>query len=195
MMISKTQPAVPPSSLYLETIYEESGGSFSSSATGGQNDHEQLLRYDTSQISHGLISARSIPTVHEYRERKATECQQKPPVEVRYRDGTKRYIHPTLTTAPMSRNQRKYSYSSPHDAPKINAKSRQIFNISPKKTKALLGNPSISLTIITAEDLSYAGVTPSSTSSFEEFDTLSLTKLAVELSIRYAKNSKRYITK
>ena len=179
-MASKTQRAVPPSSVYLETIYEESGGSFSSFAAGDENEinnHKHLSRYDANQTFRGLISARSMPTVHGYRRRKTTEYQQKPPVEVRYRDGTKRYIHPSLTATPTSRNQRKYSHTSPHDSSKINAKSRQIFNAPPKKKKVLPERPSVILTIITAEDLNHAGVASSSTSSLEESDALALTKL------------------
>ncbi|CAF0788914.1 unnamed protein product [Rotaria sp. Silwood1] len=183
-MVSKTQPVIPPAppAVHLETIYEESGDSLSSSVVNIQHkldNREQSSIYWSNQTSHGLISARSIPTVDVQRRRQENECQQKPPIEVRYLDGTKRYIHPLLTTTSTIIKRRKYSRSSRHDSSspiKINTKSRQIFNITPKKKKKLPKKPEIMLTIITAEDLSQAGITPPSTSSLDESDTLALTK-------------------
>jgi hypothetical protein len=187
-MVSKTQPVIPPPppppTVHLETIYEESGSSLSSSIV--DIHHQSRTRqkspaYSTSQTIHGLISARSIPSVDVHRRKRTNEYQQKPPIEVRYRDGTKCYIQPSLTTAPMIVNRRKYSHSSRHDlslssSTKINTKYRQILNTTPKKKKNLQKKSEIRLTIITAEDLSQAGITPPSTSSPDESDTLALTK-------------------
>ncbi|CAF3763366.1 unnamed protein product [Rotaria sordida] len=185
-MVSKTQPVIPPTlpTVHLETIYEESGDSHSSSIVNIQrqfDNREQSSSCWSNQTFHGLISARSIPTVDVHRRRQENDCQHKPPIEVRYLDGTKCYIHPSLTTTTASTiiKRRKYSRSSRHDSSspiKINTKSRQIFNITPKKKKKLPKKPEIMLTIITVEDLSQAGITPPSTSSLDESDTLALTK-------------------
>jgi len=182
-MVSKTQPVIPPSPpIHLETIYEESGSSLSSSiddAHQQSHNRQKSSTYSTNQTTHGLISARSIPSVDVHRRKETNEYQQKLPIEVRYRDGTKRYIHPSSTTAPMVINRRKYSHSSHHDSSlstKINTKYRQIFNTTPKRKRKLSKKPAIVLTIITAEDLSQAGITPPSTSSPDESDTLTLTK-------------------
>ncbi|CAF1149198.1 unnamed protein product [Adineta steineri] len=181
-MVSKTQPAIPPPPIHLETIYEESGSSLTSSVVDihhQSRNHQKLSIYNSNQTTHGLISARSIPSVDVHRRRRTSEYQQKPPIEVRYRDGSKRYIQPLLPTTPMIMNRRKYSHSSRHDSSssiKNNIKYRQIFNITPKKKKKLPEQSKIILTIITAEDLSQAGITPPSTSSPDESETLTLTK-------------------
>lgn len=190
-MASKTQPIIPPPppihSLHLETIYEESGSSLSlSSLVDLQHqsyNRQQSLIASTNQAIQGLISARSIPSVDVHRRNRSNEHQQKLPIEVRYRDGTKRYIHPSLTITPMVVNRRKYTRSSRHDSSssssstsKINPKYRQIFNTTPKKKKKLSKKSQIALTIITADDLSQAGITPPSTSSPDESDTLAFTK-------------------
>lgn len=186
-MMSKTQPAIPPlSSVHLETIYEESGSSLSSSIVDLQHqlyNHQQSAAAagSTNPTIQGLISARSIPSVDVQRRNRFNDHQQKLPIEVRYRDGTKRYIHPSLTTTPIIMNRRKHFHSSRHDSSsssttKINSKYRQIFNTTPKKRKKLPKKSEIMLTIITAEDLSQAGVTPTSTSSPDESDTLAFTK-------------------
>jgi hypothetical protein len=188
-MVSKAQPVIPPlTHVHLETIYEESGSSLSSSIVDAQhpsNNRQNLSTNSMNQTIHGLISARSIPSVDVHRRSQANEHQQKLPIEVRYRDGTKRYIHPSLTTiTPMVVHRRKYPHSSRHEpsssttttTTKINTKYRQIFNTTPKKKKKLPKKSDIILTIITAEDLSQAGITPPSTSSPDESDTLALTK-------------------
>ena len=181
-MVSKTQPAIPPLPVHLETIYEESGGSLASSVVDihhPSRNREKSSTYSTDRNIHGLISARSIPSVDVHRRRRTTEYQQKPPIEVRYRDGTKRFIHSSLMSTPMTMNRRKYSHSSRHDSSsstKLNTKYRQIFNTTPKKRKIFLKQPEITLTIITAEELSQAGITPPSTSSPDESDTLAITK-------------------
>jgi hypothetical protein len=51
-----------------------------------------------------------------------------------------------------------------------------MFNMTPKKKKKLPEKSKILLTIITAEDLSQAGITPSSISSPDESDALALVK-------------------
>ena len=182
-MVSKPQPVIPPLPVHLETIYEESGGSLSSSIADIQlqsRNRQKLSTPSTNQTVHGLISARSIPSVDAHRRRRTNENQQKLPIEVRYRDGTKRFIPPSsITTTPVIVNRRKYSYSSRHDSllsTKLNAKYRQIFNTTPKKKKKLGKKTEIMLTIITAEDLSQAGVSPPSTSSPDESDTCALMK-------------------
>jgi len=183
-MVSKAQPVIPPlPPIHLETIYEESGSSLSSSIVDAHHQSHNLQQstiYGTNPTIYGLISARSIPSVDVHRRRQANEDQKKLPIEVRYLDGTKRYIHPLLTTTPMVVNRRKYSHSSRHDSAssttKINSKYRQIFNTTPKKKKKSSKKPEIILTVITAEDLSQAGITPPSTSSPDESDTLALTK-------------------
>jgi hypothetical protein len=179
-MVSKTQPVIPPPPVHLETIYEESGGSLSSSVVDIQlqsRNRQKSSTPSTNQTIHGLISARSIPSVDAHRRRRTNE--QKLPIEVRYRDGTKRFIQPSSTTAPVIVNRRKYSHSSRHDSllsTKLNAKYRQIFNTTPKKKKKLGKKTEIMLTIITAEDLSQAGISPPSTSSPDESDTCALMK-------------------
>ncbi|CAF4955459.1 unnamed protein product, partial [Rotaria socialis] len=181
-MVSKTQPPVPPPSIQLETIYEESSGSLSSSIADIQHqigNREQSSIYWPNQTFHGLISARTIPSVDIHRRQQTYDYQSKPPIEVRFRDGTTRFIQPSCTTTVTKGRRRKYSRSSHHDlssATKINAKSRHISNTPPKKKPQLPKNPKIMLTIITAEELSQAGITPSSTSSIDDSDTLALTK-------------------
>jgi hypothetical protein len=78
-------------------------------------------------------------------------------------------------------NRRKYTHSSRHDSStlattKVNNKYRQILNPTSKKKKKLPKKTETVLTIITAEDLSQAGITPPSTSSPDESETLVLTK-------------------
>lgn len=182
-MVSKTQPVIPPApSIQLETIYEESGGSLSSSINEMQykiDNRDQSSIYWSNQTFHGLISARSIPTVDVHRRQKAYGCQPKPPIEVRFRDGTKRFIQPSLTTTSTMLKRRKNSRSSNQDSSsriKINSKSRQISNTPPKKKQQLPKNPEIVLTIITAEELTQSGITPPSTSSIDESDTLAIVK-------------------
>jgi hypothetical protein len=183
-MVSKIQPVIPPPPPppHLETIYEESGSSLSSSIVDihhQSRNRQTSSTQSTNQTIHGLISARSIPSVDVHRRRRTNEHQLKPPIEVRYRDGTKRFIPPSLTTIPMIVNRRKYAHSSRHDSSlstKLNTKYRQIFNTTPIEKKKLLKQSEIMLTIITAEDLSQAGVSPPSTSSPDESDTFALMK-------------------
>jgi hypothetical protein len=181
-MVSKAQPVVPPPPpVHLETIYEESGSSLTSSMVDihhQSRNHHIIAPYSSTQSTRGLISARSIPSVDVHRRKRVNENQQKPPIEVRYRDGSKRYIQPSLTTAPMIVNRRKYGHSSRHDSSstRSNSKYRQMFNLTPKKKKKLPEKSKIILTIITAEDLSQAGITPSSISSPDESDALALAK-------------------
>jgi hypothetical protein len=181
-MVSKAQPVIPPN-IHLETIYEESGSSLSSSIVDDvhyrSRNRQQSSTNSTKQAIHGLISARSIPSVDVHRRRRANENEheEKPPIEVRYRDGSKRYIHPSTT--PMIINRRKSFHSSRHDSSstsKTNTKHRPIFNTLPKKKKNLPKNSEIILTIITAADLTQADITPPSTSSPDESDTLLLSK-------------------
>ena len=134
-MMFKAQPITP-----LETIYEESG-SFATSTT--------YSHYESKDESiSGLISARSIPSVDIERQR-ANDNEKKPPIEVRFRDGSKRFIHPS-TTATMMINRRNLLNSS-----QDNLLTKNFF---PTK-------PPLVFTIITAEDLQQAGLTPTISSS------------------------------
>lgn len=192
-MVAKTQADIipPPPPVHLETIYEESGSSLTSSMADLHHHarhHPKSFASNAAHLTHGLISARSIPSVDVHRRRRTSEQsspsqqqqQHKPPIEVRFRDGTKRYIQPLHTAAPLIINRRKYSPSSRHEPSSTTKgiiKHRQMFNMTPKKKKKQLAQKSkIILTIITAEDLSQADITPPSTSSPDETDTLALTK-------------------
>lgn len=194
-MVSKTQPGVPlpPPPVHLETIYEETGSSPSTSAIDIHHRHHyhhhhhhrgQQIIPGTNQTMHGLISARSIPSVDVHRRRRIIDQQEKPPIEVRNRDGTKCFIHSELPATSMNMNRRKYSHSSRHDSSnhtssitmKNAPKYRQIWNTAPKKKKKSNSKPEIRLTIITADELSEAGITPPSTTSPDESETISLPK-------------------
>lgn len=164
-MVSKPQPALPlPPPIHLETIYEETGSSPSSSLNDIHYQRRgKAFLPNTNQTISGLISARSIPSVDVHRRRRRIfEQQEKPPIEVRNRDGTKRYIHPNS----MIVNRRTHPHSSHHDSSEITTK------VTLKKKK----KPDIVLTIITAEDLTQAGITPPSTTSPDESETVSLPK-------------------
>lgn len=184
-MVSKSQPPPPPPPVHLETIYEETGSSPSSSMNDIHHRRgKQFLPY-TNQTIYGLISARSIPSVDVHRRRRIFEQQEKPPIEVRNRDGTKRFIHSNLPSNSMIVNRRKYPHSSRHDsslntstaaAASLSPKYRQIWNTTTKKKKKSDKKPDILLTIITAEDLTQAGITPPSTTSPDESETVSLPK-------------------
>jgi hypothetical protein len=160
--MSKPQP------LSLETIYEESG---SFVASTGSMQHK-----DGGETINGLISSRSIPTV-DIQQRRANENHQKPPIEVRFRDGTKRYIHPS-TTSTMIIN-RKNLLDSSHDdlsSKKIfNSNHRQIihsnFNKNNFQTK-----PPLVVTIITAEDLRRFGTISALSSSSDGSETSTATR-------------------
>lgn len=187
-MVSENLPASPVA-IHLETIYEETGSSLSSSNV--DTNHQSSTRQQLSPFNranyttHGLISARSIPSVDVHRRRQrhrpaALEYQEKPPIEVRFRDGSTRLIHPAAaTTSAASKSRRKQSYSSRYDflsTSKMNNKYRQIFNTLSKKKKHLPKKPELLLTVITAADLYQAGVTPPLTSSPDESETVTLTK-------------------
>ena len=190
-MVSKTQPVIPlpppPPPIHLETIYEETGSSPSSSMMDIHH-HRYYHRGrqtipGTNQTIHGLISARSIPSVDVHRRPRIVDRQEKPPIEVRNRDGTKRFIHSNLSTTSMNMNRRKYSHSSRHDlsfltssSTTATAKARQLWNITPKKKKKSSKKPEIRLTIITADELREAGITPPSTTSPDESEAVSLPK-------------------
>ena len=183
-----------PAGIYLETIYEESDGAFSSSAID-VNYSSLIFRAasPSNQVNYstqGLISARSLPSVDEHRQRwkpttlDGTENPSKPPIEVRFRDGSKHYIHSSVnnttpTTTAALKSRRKYSISSRHETnsnPKLANKHRSTISSLPKKKKILPKKSEIILTIITAADLRQAGVTPPLTSSPDDSETVTLTK-------------------
>jgi hypothetical protein len=147
----------------LETIYEESS-SFIASTDNSQEDYRD-------ETINGLISARAIPTVNIRRQR-TNEYEQKPPIEVRFRDGSKRYIHPSTTTT-MIINRRNLLNSSDNNnnlSSNYQQLSRSNFNKRTFQTK-----PPLVLTIITADDLKQAGITPSRSSSASGSDISPIT--------------------
>lgn len=188
-MVSKTQTAIPPPPpppppplpVHLETIFEESSSSQSSSNI---DIHYQLKNRQNSsayknanQTIHGLISARSIPSVDVQRRTQLNDNQRKLPIEVRFRDGTKRFIQPlavfntNINSTPI--NKRK---SSHQNLPSIKGQPTSNSTTTIINTKKSNEKPGILLTVITAEELSEAGVTPTSTSSPDESYTLALVK-------------------
>ena len=190
-MVSKSQPPPPPPPppppIHLETIYEETGSSPSSSMNDIYYRRGKQFLPNTNQTIYGLISARSIPSVDVHRRRRIFEQQEKPPIEVRNRDGTKRFIHSNLPSNSMIMNRRKYPYSSRHDSSfntsaaitttgRLSPKYRQIWNTTPKRKKKSGKKSEILLTIITAEHLTQAGITPPSTTSPDESETVPLPK-------------------
>jgi len=138
----------------LETIYEESASFVGSTISSPHNYIDETIN--------GLISARTIPSVDIERQR-AYENHRKPPIEVQFRDGSKRYIHPSTTTS-MIINRRNLLDSS-HK----NLSSKKIVsNINFHRKK-----PPLVLTIITAEDLRQAGITSNASSSSSDTSDLS----------------------
>jgi hypothetical protein len=153
----------PRSLTPLETIYEESG-SFNISTSSSQHTY-------TDETINGLISARSIPSVNIERKR-ALENHTKPPIEVRFRDGSIRYIHPSSTKS-MITNRRDLLDSS-HN----NLSSKKISNLNSQKI--IQKKPPLVFTIITIEDLRQAGVMSAVYSSSDESDVPSRTITPIE---------------
>jgi hypothetical protein len=159
-MVLKTH-TVPP----LETIYEESGSFISATGNFQQRSRRhRSMNVPVRQTINGLISARSIPTVDIQRQRIIHECQSKPPIEVRYRDGSKRYIHPSNTTIETSRRG---SINSSHDDLSANSSCQHTVH-SNTNDKSSTANTPLVFTVITAHDLDRAGITPIISSSPEE---------------------------
>lgn len=144
----------------LATIYEESGSFIASFINNQDNSNEN-------KTDCGLISARSIPSVDRQRQRTYT-TRRKPPIEVRFRDGSKRYIHPS-TTAKMILNRRNLLDSSQSNFP-----PRKYVRFQDRPNSQLKARTRI-LTIITADDLRQAGITPPSSSSGSSADRSSMT--------------------
>jgi hypothetical protein len=135
----------------LETIYEESASFVGSTISSPHNYIDETIN--------GLISARTIPSVDIERQR-AYENHRKPPIEVQFRDGSKRYIHPSTTTS-MIINRRNLLDSSSE-----NLSSKKIVsNINFHRKNFHRKKPPLVLTIITAEDLRQAGITSNASSS------------------------------
>ena len=166
---------IPP----LETIYEESG-SYASSILARQ----QVLNSPYhSQTINGLISARSIATVDVHRQR-VHPSTTKPPIEVRFRDGSKRFIQ---SSSLVLHNGRSLFHSSPQH------------RLSPEKPIVQAnGHPSpahplktpLVFTIITADDLERAGATPSICSSPDDFDRSYLSQSFSASSVETMRNLK-----
>src|SRR5690349_17162078 len=148
-MVLKTQLIAP-----LETIYEESGSFIASNI---DIQHKLNNNEHKNEIINGLISARSMPSVDIERKRANESHQQKPPIEVQYRDGSKHYIHPS-PTATIIKNRRKLlnsSYDNISSKKSSHSKYRQIFRSNINK-KNLQTKPPLVITIITNDDLNQA---------------------------------------
>ena len=147
----------------LATIYEESGSFIATFSNHQQGDQE-------SRSDFGLISSRSIPTVDRQRQR-IYSYRRKPPIEVRFRDGSKRFIHPS-TTAKMLLNRRNLLDSS--QGKTVHFQHRPIFH-SKFQSSTIRSKPlPLVITIITADDLQQAGITPTSSSSASSSDISSI---------------------
>jgi hypothetical protein len=153
-MVLKAQTTSP-----LETIYEESG-SFIASTENSQPDYHI-------ETTNGLISARAIPTVNIQRQR----ANDRPPIEVRFRDGSKRYIHPS-TTATMIINRRNLLNSSGEN---LSSNYRSIIRSNFNKRTFQQSKPPLVLTIITEDDMKQAGITPPRSSSTSGSDISTIT--------------------
>lgn len=175
-------PLAPPAAIHLETIYEESDYSFSSSTVNIHPKSRSIRqKFSPSQRTDGLISARSIPSVdlHHHRRRRYRRIttDPKPPIEVRFRDGSTRFIQPTSTNSPINRSgiQTKKKYSHSNNS-KFNEKYRQVFSSLPNSTNITTKKSSIVLTIITEDDFRQAGISPPLTSSPDESETVTISK-------------------
>ncbi|CAF4004227.1 unnamed protein product [Adineta steineri] len=160
MVVLKPQPNAP-----LETIYEESG-SFNTSLVSMHHPLHNHI-YNTQGTINGLISARSIPPVNFYKQRAATGNQHKPPIEVRFRDGSKRFIHPGKTATMIINRRNVINSSNKNLSSKTisHLKPPQIYNSHRNKENIQSRPHSIVLTIITANDLKRIGLTPTDSSS------------------------------
>lgn len=155
---------IPP----LETIYEESG-SYASSILPRQ----QVLNSPYhSQAINGLISARSIATVDIHRQR-VHPSTKKPPIEVRFRDGSKRFIQ---SSSLVLNNGRSLFHSSPLPQQHQLSSEKPIVQSNGHPSPAHPLKTPLVFTIITADDLERAGATPSICSSPDEFDRSYLTQ-------------------
>ena len=159
-------PVVPP----LETIYEESGSFVSSTLDSfHQRSNFQSPVSPYPQTINGLISARSIPTVDSQRQRVHEHLHKRPPIEVRFRDGSKKFIQPSQTnpvTTTLIKNRRNLFPTSSSSSSSVSNNDHQQFNSKP--TNVNNSKPTIILTIITANDLDRAGITPSVASSADD---------------------------
>jgi hypothetical protein len=148
-MVLKTQTIAP-----LETIYEESG-SFIASAVDIQNhqtDHQQ-----SNETINGLISARSIPSVNIQRQI-TNENPPKPPIEVRFRDGSKRFIQSSSTATTTVKHRKKFldtPYENLSSKKSSNSKYLPILNSNSNKKK-----PPLVITIISADEIKQANLSP-----------------------------------
>ncbi|CAF3301074.1 unnamed protein product [Rotaria socialis] len=165
-MLLRNQPTAP-----LETIYEESG-SFVASNT--DFEHKLYNHASKNETINCLISSRSTPSIDIQRQR-INGNQAKPPIEVRYRDGSKRFIH-SSAAFPMIINRKQLLDSSPDNLSlnKIsNSNYHQIRSTNFPK-KHLQSKAPLVITIITADDLNQAGITPTISSSSDDSEILTL---------------------
>ncbi|CAF5114932.1 unnamed protein product [Rotaria sp. Silwood1] len=166
-MLIKSQPIAP-----LETIYEESGSFIASTV-----DIERQLNNQSyiNETFNSLISSHTIPTIN-ILQQKTNENQKKPPIEVRFRDGSKRFISPSLTNPTTMVTNRRKIFNSSHDNLTLNNQQINNGNFHAKHSKTPLV-----ITIITADDLNEAGITPTISSSSSSDDSERST-IAVSLS-------------
>ena len=160
-MVLKTA-VVPP----LETIYEESGSFIASTSDAQRRLSSQASSSSVKQTVSGLISARSVLSVDAQRQR-AQAHPTRPPIEVRFRDGSKRLIYSTAKASPTTKTRSTLHFKGRDDAPAkpvLNGKHRPGMT-APSNGKPLPSKPTSMLTIITAADLDRARITPTTSSS------------------------------
>ncbi|UJR22551.1 hypothetical protein I4U23_025600 [Adineta vaga] len=172
MVMSKTSVIAP-----LETIYEESGSFIAS--TNNSYPRIQNHVYPNGSIN-GLISARSIPTVN-FHQQRAVQNPTKPPIEVRFRDGSKRYIPPSSSQNAMMMSRRKFTDSSDADLSSNTMSTgnyKHFFNANTTNIDTERRKPPVVITIITVNDIKRAGFTPTDTSSPETISVMSTPSLS-----------------
>lgn len=145
-------PCVPP----LETIYEESGSFAASTSSSQYKSIDETL------------SAHSISTITTQQQQRVHDNHQKPPIEVRFRDGSRRYI-PPLNSA--SRRKDKNFFNTSYDTSSIKTNSTR---------RSFQRKPPLVVTIITAEDLQQAGIISNVSSSSDTSNISSRTSTPME---------------
>ncbi|CAM4826308.1 unnamed protein product [Rotaria magnacalcarata] len=179
-MLLRSQPTAP-----LETIYEESG---SFTAPTIDFEHQLYNHASKNEAINCLISSHSTPPIDIQRQR-ITGNQAKPPIEVRYRDGSKRFIHPS-TALPMIINRKQCLDFSPDNLllNKISNSNYQQIQSTNFPKKHLQTKAPLVITIITAEDLNQAGITPTISSSSDDSEILALDHSPLKSSINTNKS-------
>lgn len=146
---------------HLETIYEEPSNW---NGSGNPVPPPVIQQTHTDAIVTGLISARSLPPVNAQRQQQQqpVESQAKPPIEVRFRDGSKRFIHSDNENAAAG------AEASSSDAAQANAAAAYYQNQQPNfGQQRVQRRPPIVITIISAKDLRQIDVVSTDMSSPE----------------------------